>query len=72
MTMREAFERHFPVPDRVEFDATINEYVFELVRMPAFDYNESWRAWQAAIEHVKQGAGGKYSDIVSDGGMDPR
>jgi len=21
---------------------------------------------------IKQGAGGKYSDIVSDGGMDPR
>ena len=27
--------------------------------------------WEAAIEYVKQ-SGNNYSDIVSDGGMDPR
>mgnify|MGYP003351581964 CR=1 FL=1 len=28
--------------------------------------------WEAAINHLKNKKGGGYSDIVSDGGMDPR
>lgn len=38
--------------------------------------DSAWRAWQeawkAGIESVKAGGPGAYSDIVSDGGMDPR
>lgn len=35
-------------------------------------WNTFQEGWEAAIDHLKNKTNDSYSDIVSDGGMDPR
>jgi hypothetical protein len=47
-------------------------WVCELIAEEFDRYDARIAELQAQIERIKRGAGGKYSDIISDGGMDPR
>jgi hypothetical protein len=45
------------------------EYVSDLLED---HWNTFQEGWEAAIDHLKNKTNDSYSDIVSDGGMDPR
>jgi hypothetical protein len=45
------------------------EYVSDLLED---HWNTFQEGWECAVEHLKQRNNTQYSDIVSDGGMDPR
>jgi len=45
------------------------EYVSDLLED---HWNTFQEGWEAALEMLKQKTNNQYSDVVSDGGMDPR
>lgn len=47
-------------------------WVYEIIAEEFDRYDNKIAELRAQIERAKCGAGGKYSDIMSDGGMDPR